>query len=149
MKTRVIFASLILGLGLAATQADAATTTNTDDSPAASKPASTMLVNGTQTQFAVYVGHNLGKFAQTTDWVNFMNVIILYNQNPTAVLTLSPTDRARFNQATVQVINTLAKQKDAQASQWMKQANHTARLINFLWDVNLPIVDTAEVIDIQ
>ena len=46
MKSRVIFASLVLGLGLVITQANAATTTNTDDSPAANKPASAMLVNG-------------------------------------------------------------------------------------------------------
>ena len=134
MKTRVIFASLILGLGLMTSQADAATTTNTDDSPAATKPASAMLVNGSQTQFAAYVGHTNARFAQTTNWVNFMSVVSLYNQNPVAVLTLSPADRARFNQAAAQVNNELVKQHTVEASRWMTQADHTARLINFLWN---------------
>ncbi|RYC71124.1 MULTISPECIES: hypothetical protein [Spirosoma] len=135
MKSRVIFASLILGLGLTISQADAATTTNTDDSPAANKPASAMLVNGSQTQFAAYVGQNFAKFAQTTNWVNFMSTISLYNQNPAAVLKLSPARRLEFNQAVAQLNNQLAKGKNTEASRWITQANHTARMINYLWDV--------------
>lgn len=146
MKTRVIFASLILGLGLATTQADAATTTNTDDSPAANKPASAMLVNGSQKQFASYVELNVARFAQTTNWQNFMSVVTLYNQNPAAVLTISPADRAKFNEATTMVTNQLAKQKDASASRWQNQAAHTARMINFLWNANQPV---SEVPDVQ
>jgi hypothetical protein len=146
MKSRVIFASLILGLGLATSQADAATTTNNDDSPAAKKPASAMLVNDSQKQFASYVELNVAKLTNTTNWQNFMNVVSLYNQNPAAVLTLSSADLAKFNKATVQVNNQLAKQKDANASRWMNQANHTARMINFLWDANQ---STSEVLDIQ
>ena len=146
MKTRVIFTSMILGLGLATTWATAATTTNTDDSPAATKPASAMLVNGSQTQFAVFVGHNNNEFAQTTNWQNFMSVVSLYNQNPAAVLTLSPADRAKFNEATAQVTNMLAKQKDAKASHWTNQASHTARMINFLWNTDQSI---AEAVDVQ
>jgi hypothetical protein len=146
MKSRVIFASVVLGLGLVITQANAATTTNTDDSPAATKPASAMLVNGSQMQFAAYIGHNIGKFAQTTNWKNFMSIVSLYNQSPSAVLTVSPADRAKFNEAAAQVTNTLAKQKNANASNWMNQADHTTRMINFLWNTNQPV---AEAIDIQ
>lgn len=145
MKTRVIFASLILGLGLVSNQATAATTTNTDDSPAATKPASAMLVNGSQKQFAVYVGQSNIKFAQTTNWQNFMSVISLYNQNPAAVLSLSPADRAKFNEAATQVNNQLAKQKDAAANRWTNQADHTARMINFLWDAHQSIIEAADV----
>lgn len=145
MKTRVIFASVILGLGLATSQATAATTTNTDDSPAATKPASAMLVNGSHKQFATYVGRNISKFAQTTNWQNFMSVVSLYNQNPAAVLNLSAADRAKFNEATAQVTNTLAKQKDAEASRWTNQAVHTARMINFLWNADQSISQAADV----
>jgi len=145
MKTRVIFASLILGLGLATTQATAATTTNTDDSPAANKPASTMLVNGSQKLFASYVEQNIAKFVNTTNWQNFMSVVSLYNQNPAAVLSISPADRAKFNEATAQLNNKLAKQKDVAASHWMNQAGHTARMINFLWDANQSISQAADV----
>ncbi len=145
MKTRVIFASVILGLGLATSQASAATTTNTDDSPAANKPASAMLVNGSQVQFAVYFGQTNAKFAETTNWHNFMSVVSLFNQSPAAVLNLSPADRARFNEATTQVNNQLAKQKDAAASLWMTQARHTARMINFLWDTNQPVTEATDV----
>ncbi|MFD2933377.1 hypothetical protein [Spirosoma flavum] len=146
MKSRIIFASLILGLGLATTQADAATTTNTDDSPAANKPASAMLVNGSQMQFAAYIGQNIAKFAQTTNWQNFMSVVSLYNQSPSAVVTLSTDDRAKFNEAATQLTNKLAKQKDANAIRWMNQADHTTRMINFLWNANQPV---AEATDIQ
>lgn len=145
MKTRVIFASLILAAGLTISQADAATTTSNDDSPAANKPASAMLVNGSQTQFAAYVGQKFGKFAQTTNWSNFMDVVTLYNQSPTAVLNLSPAERSRFNNALVQVTNQLAKQKSAEANRWTTQATHTARMINFLWDAERSNDESADV----
>lgn len=145
MKTRVIFASLILGLGLATSQATAATTTNTDDSPAANKPASAMLVNGSQKLFASYVEQNVAKFVNTTNWQNFMSVVSLYNQNPAALLNISPADRAKFNEAAVQVNNRLAKQKDAAAGHWMNQAGYTARMINFLWDANQSISQAADI----
>ena len=145
MKTRVIFASLVLGLGLVNTLATAATTTNTDDSPAANKPASTMLVNGSQKQFASYAELNIAKFVNTTNWQNFMSVVSLYNQNPTAVLNISPADRIKFNEAALQLTDKLAKQKDANASNWTKQVNHTARMINFLWNANQSISETPEV----
>ena len=149
MKTRNIFASVILAAGLTISQANAATTTNNDDSPANTKPASAMLVNGTQTQFAVYVGHSLGKFAQTTQWVNFMNVVMLYNQSPAAVLLLSPADRATFNEASAVVLKKLASQKGTEAAQYLNQAHRTTRLINFLWDVNLPQADSIQLTEIQ
>ncbi|GAB3560256.1 hypothetical protein [Spirosoma fluminis] len=136
MKSRVIFASLILGLGLVTFGATAATTTNTDDSPAANKPASAMLVNGSEKQFAAYVEQYVIKSKHNTNWQNFMSVVSLYNQNPANLLQLSATDRAKFNEATVQVNNVLAKQKSAEANRWMTQANHTARMINFLWDID-------------
>ncbi|GAB2578056.1 hypothetical protein [Spirosoma areae] len=145
MKTRVIFASMILGLGLATSQATAATTTNTDDSPATTKPASAMLVNDSIMQFAAYFGNTNYKFAQTTNWQNFMSVVLLYNQNPAAVLTLSPADRAKFNEAATQVNNELARHKDANASRWTRQATHTARMINFLWDADQSNSQTAEI----
>ncbi|GAB3513417.1 hypothetical protein GCM10027341_55380 [Spirosoma knui] len=136
MKSRVIFASLILGLGLVTFGATAATTTNTDDSPAANKPASAMLVNGSEKQFAAYVEQYVIKSKHNTNWQNFMSVVSLYNQSPANVLQLTATDRAKFNEAAVQVNNVLAKQKSAEANRWMTQANHTARMINFLWDVD-------------
>ncbi|MCX6216843.1 hypothetical protein [Spirosoma sp.] len=145
MKTRVIFASLILGLGLVSTQADAATTTNTDDSPAATKPASAMLVNGSQKQFAAYIGQNVVKFAQTTNWQNFMSVVSLYNQSPSAVLALSPAERTKFNEAATQLQNTLVKQKNANASHWMNQADYTTRMINYLWNVNQTAAEAADI----
>lgn len=149
MKSRVIFASLVLGLGLTISQAGAATTTNTDDSPAAKKPASTMLVNGSQKVFASYVEQHIAKFATTTNWQNFMSVITSYNDQPAAVLNISPADRATFNEGAAQVINELAKVNDAEAAHWMDQANHTTRMINFLWNVNLPISDVTETPEIQ
>lgn len=145
MKTRVIFASVILGLGLAISQANAATTIVIDDSPAAKKPASAMLVNGSEKQFAAYVGQNNYRFLRNTNWQNFMSVVSLYNQNPTAVLTISPADRARFNEAATQVNKQLAGQKNAEASRWMNQADLTARMINFIWDVNQPVSEMPDV----
>ncbi|MBN8821895.1 MULTISPECIES: hypothetical protein [unclassified Spirosoma] len=145
MKSRVIFASLILGLGLAISQANAATTTNTDDSPAANKPASTMLVNGSQKNFASYVEQNIAKYSNTTTWQNFMSVVSLYNQNPAAVLNLSADDRAKFNEAAALVKNKLAKRNDAVASHWMNQAGYTARMINFLWDANQSLSQAADI----
>ncbi|WP_420147151.1 hypothetical protein [Spirosoma sp.] len=146
MKSRVIFASVILGLGLATTQATAATTTNTDDSPAATKPANAMLVNGSQKQFVAYAEQNVNKLTQTTNWQNFMSVVSLYNQKPAAVLTISPADRVKFNEAATQVTNTLAKQKDAEATRWTSQASYTARMINFLWnaDQSLSQIDNVQ-----
>ncbi|MFD2573278.1 hypothetical protein ACFSUS_21735 [Spirosoma soli] len=145
MKSRVIFASLILGLGLATTQADAATTTYTDDSPAANKPASAMLVNGSEKQFASYFEQRVAKSMHNTNWQSFMSVVSLFNQNPVAVLTLSPADRVKFNEAAAQVNNQLAKQKTADASRWMNQASYTARMINFLWNQSQEASEVSEV----
>ena len=145
MKTRVIFASLVLGLGLTISQADAATTINHDDSPAAKKPASAMLVNGSEKQFAAYLGHNATRFSHNTNWQNFMSVVSLYNQNPAAVLTISPADRIKFNDAIAQLNTQLAKQKSAEASRWMNQADLTARMINFIWNANQPVSEIPEV----
>ena len=146
MKSRVIFASLILGLGLVTTQANAATTTNTDDSPAANKPASAMLINGSEKQFAAYFGQHVAKFTHNTNLQTFMSVVSLYNQNPAAVLTINSADRTKFNEAVAQVNNQLAKQKNADASRWMNQADHTARMINFLWNVNQ---EGSELVEVQ
>lgn len=145
MKTRVIFASVILGLGLSISQANAATTIVIDDSPAAKKPASAMLVNGSEKRFASYIEQNVNRFAHNTNWQEFMSVISLYNQNPAAVLTISTADRAKFNESVAQVDTQLAKQKNAEASRWMKQADLTARMINFLWDANQSASETADV----
>ena len=145
MKTRVIFASVVLGLGLSISQANAATTIVNDDSPAAKKPASAMLVNGSEKQFASYVEQNVNRLGRNTNWQNFMSVVSLYNQNPVAVLTISPADRAKFNEAVVQVNAQLAKQKKAEASRWMNQADLTARMINFIWDANQPVSESPDV----
>jgi hypothetical protein len=145
MKTRVIFASLVLGLGLTISQADAATTIINDDSPAAKKPASAMLVNGSEKQFAAYVQHNANRFAHNTNWQNFMSVVSLYNQNPAAVLTVSPADRVKFNEAIAQLNTQLARQNKTEASRWMNQADLTARMINFIWSANQPVSEMPEV----
>ena len=145
MKTRVIFASLVLGLGLTISQADAATTINYDDSPAAKKPASAMLVNGSEKQFAAYLGQNATRFAHNTNWQNFMSVVSLYNQNPAAVLTISPADRVKFNEAIAQLNTQLVRQNNAEASRWMNQADLTARMINFIWNANQPVSEMPEV----
>lgn len=135
MKSRVIFASLVLGLGLANTQANAATTTHTDDSPAANKPAGTMLVKGSEKQFAQFVELKANKFTKKADWQNFMSVVSLYNQNPVAILSLDADSRMKFNDANAQLTKALAKRtNNADASRWKSQADQTARMINLLWN---------------
>ncbi|QKZ12466.1 hypothetical protein HU175_07425 [Spirosoma sp. KUDC1026] len=134
MKSRVIFASLILALGMTTLQATAATTTNTDDSPAAKKPASAMLVNGSEKQFAAYIERNASQFSRNTNWQTYMRVVSLYNQHPVAVLSISPADRIKFNEASTQINTLLAKQKNVDASRWTNQADLTTRMINFLWN---------------
>jgi len=145
MKTRVIFASLVLGLGLAIPQADAATTINYDDSPAAKKPASAMLVNGSEKQFAAYIERNANQFAHNTNWQNFMSVVSLYNQNPAALLTISPAARVKFNEAIAQINTQLVRQKSAEANGWINQADLTARMINFIWNANQPVSEMPEI----
>ena len=145
MKTRVIFASLVLGLGLTISQANAATTIVNDDSPAAKKPASGMLVNGSEKQFASYIEQNANRFTHNTNWQNFMSVVSLYNQNPVAVLNISPANRAKFNEAVVRVNTQLVKQKNAEAIRWMSQADLTARMINFIWNANQPVSEMPEI----
>ena len=104
-----------------------------------------MLVNGSEKQFASYVEQNVNRLGRNTNWQNFMSVVSLYNQNPVAVLTISPADRAKFNEAVVQVNAQLAKQKKAEASRWMNQADLTARMINFIWDANQPVSESPDV----
>lgn len=135
MKSRVIFASLVLGLGLANTQANAATTTHTDDSPAANKPAGTMLVKGSEKYFTQFVENKANKFTKKADWQNFMSVVSLYNQNPVAILSLDANSRMKFNEANAQLTKELTKRtNNADASRWVSQADQTARMINLLWN---------------
>ncbi|GAA4445929.1 hypothetical protein GCM10023189_00450 [Nibrella saemangeumensis] len=134
MKTRVIFASLVLGLGLVTSKANAATTI-LDDSPAANKPASALLINGSEKQLATYVEQRIGRSVRKSDWQNFYSIVELYNQNPVALLNLKTEARDQFNAAASQVNKQLAKQKGAEASRWYNQADYTTRIINFLWSV--------------
>lgn len=145
MKSRVIFASLILGLGLAATQADAATTISIDDSSTANKTAATRPVDGSEKQFTSYIEQNVAKFAHSTNWQNLMSVVSLYNQSPATVLTISPADRAKFNEAVAQLNTQLARQNDAEASHWSNLVNYQARMINFLWNANQSASELPEI----
>jgi hypothetical protein len=135
MKSRVIFASLILGLGLMISESSAATTIF-DDSPASTKPANALLVNGSEKQFALFVEQKLNNFTKKSSWQNFMSVVSLYNQNPVAVLSLDEASRKKFNEANVQLSNELAKSNgNLEVTRWANQANQTARMINLLWNV--------------
>ncbi|WP_019987738.1 hypothetical protein [Rudanella lutea] len=135
MKSRVIFASLILGLGLMISESSAATTIF-DDSPASAKPANALLVNGSEKLFALFVEQKLNNFTKKSSWQNFMSVVSLYNQNPVAVLSLDEASRKKFNEANVQLSNELAKSNgNLEVTRWANQANQTARMINLLWNV--------------
>jgi hypothetical protein len=134
MKTRLIFASLILGLSITATS-NAATTIN-DDSPAAAKPAGTMLVNGSEKLFSAYAEQKMNRFTRQPEWQAYMNVVSMYNQNPVAVLNLSAAERDNFKQTSSLVTKQLAKQKDGNASLWLNQVNNTVRTISYFWAVS-------------
>lgn len=135
MKTRVIFATLILGLGLMSNKASAATTI-TDDSPVSNKPASAMLINGSEKEFATYVEQRAPRFSRTNNWQNFMRVVSLYNNNPVSVLAINTADRDKFNEAASKVAQELIKQPvDAESANWISQANFTTRVINYLWSM--------------
>ena len=134
MKSRVIFASLILGLVLTTT-ANAATTI-TDDSPAATKSAGTLLINGSEKQFAHFIEQRANRFSHTSAWQTYMNVVSMYNQNPIDVLRLSAADRAEFVKASSDVSGQLARQKQAEAVQWAGQVNNTVRTLAYFWTVS-------------
>jgi hypothetical protein len=145
MKSRVIFASLVLGLVLTNSRANAATTINIDDSPAANKPVGTMLVKSSEKQFAQFVEQKANKFTKKADWQNFMSVVSLYNQNPVAVLSLDDDSRTKFKSASAQLTKELAKgTNNADTSRWANQADKTARMINLLWNVETEASKVAE-----
>jgi hypothetical protein len=137
MKSRVIFTSLILGLGLMTTKAIAATTI-ADDSPVASKSAvATMLVNGSEKQFASFMEQRANRTARKADWQRVVNVVSLYNANPVSVLSLSAADREAFNDSAILLNKQLAtKNHDAETLRWATQVDYTVRMINFLWNAN-------------
>ncbi len=134
MKTRVIFASVILGLGLVANQATAATTIN-DDSPVANKTANALLATGTQKQFASYMEQHFNRFAKKSDWKGFFGVVSQYNENPVNVLNLSADAQTKFNQSAVAVDKKLARENSVEATAWQQQTNSVVRMINFIWNV--------------
>ncbi|MBO0949052.1 hypothetical protein [Fibrella forsythiae] len=138
MKTRVIFASLILGLSLTATSnaAIGVATTTIDDSPAANKPAGTMLINGSEKMFSLYADQKMNHLTRQPEWQTCMNVVTKYNENPVSVLNLSAAERDSFKQASSVVTKQLAKQKDGAASLWLNQVNNTVRMISYFWVVS-------------
>lgn len=146
MKSRVIFAWLVLGLGLMSTKANAATT-NIDDSPAANKPASALLVNGSEKQFAQFVEQKASTFTKKAHWQNFMSVVSLYNENPVAVLTISQEDRVKFNEANAQLTKELTKRtNNADVGRWLNGAGNTTRMINLLWNAE---AEASKVVDAE
>ena len=134
MKSRIIFASLILGLVISTT-ANAATTI-IDDSPVATKTVVTLLVNGSEKQFAHYIEQHATRFSRTSAWQTYMNVVLMYNQNPVDVLRLSAAERAEFVNASSIVSGQLAKQKQAEAGYWAGQVNNTVRTLSYFWTVS-------------
>ncbi|MEZ0608852.1 hypothetical protein ACAW74_10075 [Fibrella sp. WM1] len=134
MKTRVIFASLILGLGITASAS--AATTIFDDSPAASKAAGTLLVNGSEKSFASFIEQKAYRITRQPEWQTYMNVVSMYNQNPVSVLSLSAAERDNFLKASSKVTGQLAKLTDATATQWLAQANNTVRILTYFWTVS-------------
>lgn len=134
MKTRVIFASVILGLGLVANQATAATTV-IDDSPVANKTGNTLLATGTQKQFASYMGQHFNRFAKKSDWKGFFGVVSQFNENPVTVLTLSADAQQQFNQSAAAVDKKLARENSVEAMAWQQQTTSVVRMINFIWNV--------------
>ena len=131
MKTRVIFASLILGLSITTTT-NAATTIH-DDSPLATRPAGTVLVNGSEKQFSLYADQKMSRLTRQPAWQSYMNIVSMYNENPVAVLSLSAAERDNFNKVSSIVAKQLAKQKDADASLWLTQVDNTVRMLNYFW----------------
>jgi hypothetical protein len=134
MKSRVIFASLILVLGVTASAS--AATIATGDSPVVSTSVSVtpMLINGSEKQFAQYIETKFSRFARRSDWSGFKQVVEQYNQNPVSVVALDADARQRFNTATTQVVSRMAKENSAESLAFMGQTDRTARMINFLWD---------------
>jgi hypothetical protein len=145
MKSRVIFASLVLGLGLMTSKASAATTIS-DDSPAASKSAvATMLVNGSEKQFASYMEQKASRTARKTEWQRVVNVVSLYDNNPVALLSLSAADRNVFNDSAIALNKQLVRKADnAETLRWAAQVDYTVRIINFLWNANQSASELAE-----
>lgn len=134
MKTRVIFATVILGLGLAAKQATAATTVN-DDSPVANKTANALLATGTQKQFASYMEQHFNRFAKKSDWKGFYSVVSQYNENPVSVLSLSADAQSKFNQSATAVDKKLVRENSVEATAWQQQTMSVVRMLNFIWNV--------------
>lgn len=138
MKTRIIFASLILGLSITATSnaAIGVATTINDDSPAANKPAGTMLINGSEKMFSAYADQKMNRLTRQPEWQTCMDVVRKYNENPVSVLSLSAAERDDFKYASSVVTKQLAKQKDGNASLWLNQVNNTVRTISYFWVVS-------------
>lgn len=134
MKTLVIFASLILGLRIAAT-ADAATTI-TDDSSVVSKPVVTMLAQRSEKSLLSLVERKMTRLSRQPEWQTYMTVVSMYNQNPVSVLTLSATEQDKFKRASSAVTNRLLKQPDAAANELLTQVNNTAQMITYFWVVS-------------
>ncbi len=131
MKSRVIFALLILVLGVTASAS--AATINTDDSPASAKSVSPMLTKGSEKQFAQYIETKFSRFVRRSEWPTFKAVIDEYNQNPTSVLEFDADIRQRFNIAATQVMARMGKENSAESIAFMGQTDRTTRMINFLW----------------
>jgi hypothetical protein len=131
MKSRIIFASLILALGVSASAS--AATIPTGDSPAVSNSVSPMLTRGSEKQFAQYIESKFGRFSRRSEWPTFRTVVDEYNQNPLWVLALNADLRQRFNTASGQIVNRMAKENSVESVAYMGQTDRTTRMINFLW----------------
>ncbi|MFN8354975.1 MAG: hypothetical protein U0Y10_11045 [Spirosomataceae bacterium] len=96
-----------------------------------------LLAKGTEKDFEAYMLNNAKRFTKKTEWSDFLAVVTLYNQKPTAILKLDANQRNQFKLAVLKLNEKLSKIGGEEAEAWKQNLNFTARTINFLWAIDV------------
>jgi hypothetical protein len=96
-----------------------------------------VLAKGSEIKFSKFVSENLSRFTKKEDWSTIQNIVILYNQSPSKLLSTRNADKKAFLEATKTLINKLNRRKGIEAAKWSSDLGKTVKEIQFIWNFDI------------
>lgn len=131
-KISFIFAS-VLGVILFASPSEGSSTTIKNDSSAKAQ----VLAKGSEVKFSKFVSENLSRFAKKEDWNTIQNIVTLYNQSPSKLLSTNNADKSAFLEAAKTLSTKLNRRKGVEAVKWNSDFQKTVKEVQFIWNFDI------------
>jgi hypothetical protein len=129
-KKSFIFAT-VLGVILLASPKESFSEAVRNDSSAQ------VLAKGTEKEFSKFVNDNFERYSRKTEWSVVENIVTLYNQSPSKLLSTPEADRKAFDEAVKSLLTKLNRSRNEQARQWSRDLSKTTQQIKFIWNFDI------------